>query len=222
MTAVTAHTTVFAGIEPGLVVGMTLCAVQCLAAAGHAADLRSQAHQRLAEIREMHRRSPAKGRRALRSELSETSAALAALRLEQNFALRAYVDVSVLLPDERVASYHRSLAEALALPVAADLVERMLLDLSTAVDHLRVRLELAETEALEARNRRVDWVAAAVAAVAVPMTLILGFLGINVLPVNGGTLWSPVYFAWYAGLVAIPVAAVLVSWRRAGQQPAGD
>jgi hypothetical protein len=222
LTAVTSHTTVLAGVEPGLVAGMTLSAVQCLATAGRAADLRSEAYRLLTVVRDMHvdamDDSGVLSRSTLRADVSKMSAALAAVRLEQNSSLRAYVDVSVLLPDERVASYHRTLARALGLPAAADLVERILLDLSTAVEQLRVRLDLAEAESLEARNRRVDWVAAAVAAVAVPMTLILGFLGINVRPMAGGAVWSPIYYVWYAGLVAIPVAAVWVAWRQAGRR----
>ena len=98
----------------------------------------------------------------------------------------------------------------------------MLTDLATAVEHLRVQLDLAEAEALEARNRRVEWVTAAVAAVAVPMTLVLGFLGINVKPIAGdktvGDVWSQAYVSWYAWLIGIPLTVMVLVWWRASRR----
>jgi Mg2+ and Co2+ transporter CorA len=135
------------------------------------------------------------------------------LKLEQSFALRAFGDVSALIPDQRFSAYHRTLAQALSLPEAAVVIDNMLTDLSSSLSALRVEAQIADTNVIERRARTVTWISAAVAVIAVPASLIFGFLGINVQPVAGDTFLFDARYNWaYFCIILLFVLAVLIGW----------
>jgi hypothetical protein len=218
LSAVTSHTSVIINEDFGFRLGALYSAVQCLTTATRARYIRNLAYSALTEVR-LARDGEEGTASQVRSRLRELASTVSSLRLEQSFALRAYIDVAALIPDQRFAAYHHTLAAAMRLPEASAVVDDMLTDLSTALESLRIEASIAETEVVERRTRTVTWISAAVAVVAVPATLIFGFLGINVSPVSGDrSFFEGPFLGVYAALLVLFILAILVGWEAGRRQ----
>ena len=110
-----------------------------------------------------------------------------------------------MLTDTRVASYHRSLIESMSVPEGADTIHELLDRLSQAVGAAIDAVESYEKGVQEIRSRRLTAVGTMLAAVAVPLTLLFAFLGINARQVNDtrSVFAFRDYGLWYLGIVGI-------------------
>ena len=80
-----------------------------------------------------------------RARMRELAGIVSALKLEHSFALRAYEDISALIPDERLAAYHRTTAGTLRLSQASALIDDMLTDLFAWLESLRIGAQAADS-----------------------------------------------------------------------------
>lgn len=207
VTAITSHTSIIAANDTAFVNGVTLSAVQCLSTITRARFIRNVAYRTLSELRQL---GPLNGGAAVgtQSRLLRLAATVRELKLEQSFALRAYIDIAALVPDERLSGYHRTLGAALRLPDASTLVDGMLTDLSAALETFRIETQVEETNVVEDRVRTVTWVSAGVAIIAVVGGLIFGFLGMNATPVGtGGSPWRSNYIIVYIVILIVVAGA---------------
>jgi hypothetical protein len=190
VTALTSSTAVFAGHEPDIMNGFILAAVQCVASADRARLIRNDAHRALL-CHGILRDRTALGAKAEREPLSELADNLGRLELELSFAVEAYLDVGLVLPDERLSAFQRDLGAAMAIPEAAMACADMLSRLGAGVEASRVQVEKREREEEEKRSAKLTWTTSLVAAVAVPLTLVFSLLGANsVHPADNRSDWS--------------------------------
>jgi hypothetical protein len=134
--------------------------------------------------------------------------------------VEAYLDVGLVLSDERIAAYQRELANSMALPQGVSTISGLLDRLARTITGALAEVEKDERERDERRRehdeRRLKtwgWVTSAVAIVAVPATLTLAFLGINAREVQVGlSIRDPSYLPFYIGLLAILTLTALVGW----------
>ena len=145
---------VFAGHKPDIMNGFILAAVQCVASADRARLIRNDAHRALL-CHGILRDRTALGAKAEREPLSELADNLGRLELELSFAVEAYLDVGLVLPDERLSAFERDLGAAMAIPEAAMACADMLSRLGAGVEASRVQVEKREREEDDLERRPV-------------------------------------------------------------------
>jgi hypothetical protein len=219
-TALTPGTTVLAGHSRDIVNGMLLAAVQCVASADRAAWVRTQVYSTLRQSDDLEQRTSPGSLSDRRSELARLAQRLGRLELELSFGVEAYLDVGLVLSDDRIAAYQRELANTMALPQGASTISGLLDRLARTITGALAEVEKDERERDERRREHDErraatwaWVTSAVAIVAVPATLTLAFLGINAREVQAGlSIRDPSYLPFYIALLAILLLAALVGW----------
>ncbi|WP_433497273.1 hypothetical protein ACQP1K_20225 [Sphaerimonospora sp. CA-214678] len=210
-----------------------LSAVQGVASAARLREIRAEAYTAVATFRTGDRSRL--GTQIRRKTLERLSGQLGDMELELSYSVEATADLGLLVPSLRVVGYHDTLYAAMGLVDKAETVARMLRRLERAI--------AAELTAIESRERRADedrrlrWTVAIgfVSTVAVPVGLVLAFLGINAREVDDR--WSmfdgrylPVYVLAVVLLLigALISAALYAQQRRAVRRdgefegPAGD
>lgn len=139
-----------------------------------------------------------------RHMLERMASQLGNLELELSFSVESSADLGLLVPSLRVVSYHDALYDCMSLRAEADTVGRML----QRLDH-SIRAELTSIESIERRadeNRRMRWTVAIgfLSTVAVPLTLVLTFFGINAREVdNRLSMFDSSYWPMYAIIAGI-------------------
>lgn len=222
VTALTSSTAVFAGHEPDIMNGFILAAVQCVASADRARLIRNDAHRALL-CHGILRDRTALGAKAEREPLSELADNLGRLELELSFAVEAYLDVGLVLPDERLSAFQRDLGAAMAIPEAAMACANMLSRLGAGVEASRVQVEKREREEEEKRSAKLTWTTSLVAAVAVPLTLVFSLLGANIKELNPQPSWHdgsliPAYVLILFILLITAVIGLTVGSRRSNHE----
>jgi hypothetical protein len=146
-------------------------------------------------------------RRLLKQRLED----LADLQLEISFGVEAYLDMRLLVPSMPVVEFHRDLVAALGLSRSAEVTEKMLARLSQGIAAEAEEIAADERAADERRWRTWSAVGGSIAAVAVPLSLILAFLGITASDIDPhdsiGDLGH--YGLYYLAIVAVVALAVL-------------
>jgi hypothetical protein len=210
--AVTPGASAVAGHAPEVDLAFTMSAVCLLAAISSMRVSQRRAFAALAEIqapREADSPAPTIERRRL---LKERLGDLANLRLGLSFGVEAYLDTRLLVPSMPVVEFHHALVEALGLPQSAEVTEKMLTRLSQAMAAEAEEIAAEERAADERRWRTWSAVGGSIAGVAVPLSLILAFLGVTASDVNPhdsiGDLHR--YGLYYLAIVAIVALAILV------------
>jgi Mg2+ and Co2+ transporter CorA len=76
----------------------------------------------------------------------------------------------------------------------------------------RQEIEADRRAADETRTKRLTWITSSIAAVAVPLTLITGFFGMNTKPVvqDAISAFDTRYVVWYVGLLAVLLGAITI------------
>ncbi|MDP9293238.1 MAG: hypothetical protein M3O90_02250 [Actinomycetota bacterium] len=206
-----------------------------------APDLDRQSAQRIVSRRKLHAFESLVAQRVTSVDPGDTrhledvapaSRELGELELELSFGVEAFLDIRLLIPSLPVQQFHTELTQALALPESARVTASMVTRLSRAITAERTAMQAeqeqvarnaeqaasAERLRADARSRAFANAAALLAAVTIPGTLILAFLGVNVIEVDPSTsLTNSRYWLWYLGLVAVPAAivyAALAAWDR--------
>ncbi|MEW9533596.1 hypothetical protein [Microbispora sp. NPDC049125] len=163
-----------------------LSAVQGVASAARLREIRSAAYSAVAAFRTGDRAHQAT--QARRKTLERLSDQLGDMELDLSYSVEATADLGLLVPSLRVVGYHDALYAAMGLADKAETVARMLRRLERAIG-----AEITAIESLERRadeDRRLRWTVAVgfVSTVAVPVGLVLAFLGINAREVDDN--WS--------------------------------
>jgi hypothetical protein len=187
-----------------------LSAVQAVAAAAQLRAIRQAAYADVRLFRDFE--SAGGTTQARRRTLERIADQLGDLNLELSYSVEASADLGLLLPSLRVESFHAALYESMGLAGKAVTAGRMLERLSSAIDAELTAIESIERRADE--NRRVRYAVAVgfVSAVAIPASLILGFLGINASQVSPqASMFSHRYLGMYLTVAAVIVLGVLVS-----------
>lgn len=154
-----------------------ISATQAVASSVRVRQIRQEAYQdvRLFRQAETTQRSLLARRRTLEAVADQ----LGELELELSYSVEAAADLGILVPSLRVVSYHQALFNCIGLLETADTVGRMLQRLDRSV-----RAELTAVESIERRtdeDRRLRWTIAVgfLSTIALPITLVLTFFGIN-------------------------------------------
>jgi hypothetical protein len=170
--ALTSSTAVFAGHGPDIINGFILAAVQCVASADRARLVRNDAYLALVHSGILRDQTAVGRKAAERKPHSELADNLGRLELELSFAVEAYLDVGLVLPDERLSAFQRELGAAMAIPEAALACANMLSRLAAGVEASRIQVEKREREEEQKKSAKLTWATSLVAAVAVPLTLV--------------------------------------------------
>jgi hypothetical protein len=222
VTALTSSTAVFAGHGPDILNGFILAAVQCIASADRARLVRNDAYSELLRSGIL-RDQTALGRKAERKPLSDLADNLGRLELELSFAVEAYLDVGLVLPDERLSAFQRDLGAAMAIPEAAMACADMLSRLDAGVEASRIQVEKREREDEEKRSAKLTWTTSLVAAVAVPLTLVFSLLGANIKELSPQPSWHdrsliPAYLLILCILLITAVIGLTIGSRRSNHE----
>jgi hypothetical protein len=178
-----------------------------------AAQLRAIRHSANADV-QMFRDfgSSAGGTKARRRTLERIADRLGDLQLELSYSVEATADLGLIVPSLRAESFHHALYESIGLAGKATTVGHMLDRLGSAIS-----AELTAIESIERRedeNRRLRYAVAVgfVSAVAIPVGLILAFLGINASQVETTrSMFSHHYLGIYLTVIAITVGGAALA-----------
>ena len=185
-----------------------------------AAQLRAIRHAAYADVRLFRNfESDTGGTKARRRTLERIADQLGDLELELSYSVEAAADLGLIIPSLRAESFHHALYDSIGLAGKATTVGRMLHRLGSAIS-----AELTAIESIERRNdegRRLRYAVAVgfVSAVAIPVGLILAFLGINARQVEGTrSMFSHHYIGIYLIVLAIMVLGAALALGLYAQQ----
>ncbi|MBE1878184.1 hypothetical protein [Myceligenerans pegani] len=152
-------------------------------------------------------------------ELEQTADRLGDLQLRLTFGVEGVCDVSLRVPSLRISSFHSALTESMGLNANAVKVAHMLDQLANAVRSEATALETIHRMADDARRLRWGVVVAFLSTVAVPVTVLFGYLGMNSIDVDrNASAWDvatywPVYL-WIAAMILAGFSIFgIMSWR---------
>jgi hypothetical protein len=208
--ALTSSTAVFAGHGPDIINGFILAAVQCVASADRARLVRNDAYLALVHSGILRDQTAVGRKAAERKPHSELADNLGRLELELSFAVEAYLDVGLVLPDERLSAFQRELGAAMAIPEAALACANMLSRLAAGVEASRIQVEKREREEEQKKSAKLTWATSLVAAVAVPLTLVFGLLGSNIDELKRQPSWHDGSLFPYYGLILLVLVITVV------------
>jgi uncharacterized integral membrane protein len=205
--------TVLVGAAEHVEWGVTIGAIELLAAFERMRRIRSEAAKTLhsADAVESADRANARAR------LGKLAQELGDLEVELSFGVAQYLD-ALRFPEIVLQSYRDSLSETLGIATGAERTAAMLGRLKTVLDARREELAAIEDREAAIRRLRTSLAVGYVTVVAVPLGVLLAFLGANVNQVKHKySLWNVGHY-WkdYAILLSIVVVgsvlAVLVGW----------
>ena len=143
---------------------------------------------------------------ARRRTLERIADQLGDLELELSYSVEATADLGLLVPSLRAESFHNALYESMGLASKAVTAGGCCSGWPRAISAELTAIESAERRADDNRRLRYAVAVGFVSAVAIPVSLILAFLGINASQVNSA--WS-MFSHHYLGIY-LTVAAVIV------------
>lgn len=187
-----------------------LSAVQAVASATRLREIRQAAYEAVASFRHIEQATMTITSR--RRTLEELADKLTHLELELSHSVETTADIGLLVPSLRVESYHVALFDAMNLSHRADIAARMLERLDRAINS-----GLTAVQSIERRNddeRRLRWAVAVgfVSTIAIPLTLVLAYFGINSKEVTPNrSMFDVHYLGAYITIALILVAAILPS-----------
>lgn len=182
-------------------------AAQAVASSVRLREIRNALYHDLREFRAIER--AAGDTRSRRRTLEQITDDLTRLELDLSVSVEAPADLGVLVPSLRVVEYHTQVYSSIGIRKLAKTVSRMLRRLEATS-----QAELTSVESIERRadeDRRLRWTIAVgfVSVVAIPISLILAFFGINATQVDENrSMFDPGYLWVYAGVGLMIVIAV--------------
>jgi hypothetical protein len=177
-------------------------AAQAVASSVRLREVRDLAYDDVRIFRDAQ--SEAQSLHTRRHTLERMASQLGNLELELSYSVESSADLGLLVPSLRVVGYHDALYDCMSLREEADTVGRMLQRLEHSI-----RAELTSIESMERRadeNRRMRWTVAIgfLSTVAVPLTLVLTFFGVNAREVdNQLSMFDTSYWPMYAIIAGI-------------------
>jgi hypothetical protein len=210
VTAVGPYVSVFCGHQDYVENAAFVSAAQALASAARLREIRNSLYLELRRFSTAERAD--EDTRVRRRTLEQITDDLTRLELDLSVSVEAPADLRVLVPSLRVAEYHQAVYTALGMKDLAATASRMLRRLEATA-----RSELTSIESIERRadeDRRLRWTVAIgfVSAVAIPIGLVLAFLGINASQVEPDrSMFDPAYAWVYTGVALLAVTAVALA-----------
>lgn len=187
-----------------------LSAVQAVASAARLREIRQAAYESVSSFRYVKQSTmTTKARRRVLEDLADN---LTHLELDLSHSVEATADIGLLVPSLRVESYHVALFDSMNLSHRANIAARMLERLDRSIN-----AGLTTVQSIERRNdesRRLRWSVAVgfVSTVAIPLSLILAFFGINSKDVQPDRSIFDGHYAWiYVAIALILAASILPS-----------
>lgn len=197
---------VFAGWAAAVENAFVLTAISTVSSLGALRRVRREAFSAMALSG--HDAGPAAAERSLVVQLSDR---LSEMQLDLSFGVETYID-AVLVPEMVVEGFQRSLGDAVGIRDGLENTSRML-DRVAAVLSVRLsKLEAAERERVERRDRLVGVLVAVATLLALPPTLLLAFFGVNARQVNQANSIFDFHAYWGAYLLAwLPFMALVAA-----------
>ena len=185
------------GIAEPVESAVILTAAQLLGAASAVREIRERAVETLDTLSALESTRPSPTTR--RTVLAALSNELSAMHTKLSFEVESQVD-AVHVPEIVIEQYQASLAGTLGLATAADTTSRMLDRLTAAIAAASEALERRERESDDDRRFRVTLALTVASLVAVPVTVLFAFYGVNATEVPAtNSLWDTSYWpAWVA------------------------
>jgi hypothetical protein len=203
--------TVACGQEGWRITGMLFAVIETFASLEVLHELRDLARVELDELH-LSRISKDASLTVQREELSQRADTLAELELRLSFGVESYLHPRLLFADLPLQAFHSVLIELLQIQDAADATGRMLERLAAALSGRSAQVAIEEREYDERRQRRWSAGALALATTAVPLTLVLTYLGASIAQVSQSrSVFASSYFLAYGiliGSVLVVAAAV--------------
>lgn len=204
--AVGPYVSAFCGQQDYLENAAFVSAVQLVASAVRVREIRDTAYR---DLRQLSGTGPVRyATRARRRMLERTADGLTRLELDLSLAVEAPGDLGAVVPSLRTIEYHRQVYASAGLAERTATVSQMLRRLDATI-----RSELTSIESVERRtdeNRRLRWAVAIgfVSSVAIPISLVLAFFGINASQVDADrSMFDSGYAGVYAGVGLLAVIA---------------
>jgi hypothetical protein len=210
LAAVGPYVSVFCGQQDYVENAAFVSAAQAVASSVRLREIRNALYHELRRFGAADRAE--EDTRTRRRTLEQITDDLTRLELDLSVSVEAPADLRVLIPSLRAVEYHREVYTALGMKDLAETVSRMLRRLEATA-----RAELTSIESIERRadeDRRLRWAVAIgfVSAVAIPISLILAFFGINADEVNSQRSMLDPSYAWvYAAVVALAALATMLA-----------
>jgi hypothetical protein len=185
-------------------------AVQGVASAARLREIRQAAYEAVASFRHVEQAPIPVPRR--RRTLEDLADRLSHLELELSHSVEATADIGLLVPSLRVESYHVALFDAMRLSQRADIAARMLERLDSSINAGISTVQSIERRADEARRLRWSVAVGFISTVAIPLTLLLAFFGVNTTEIKPGrSMFDGSYLGAYLMLTLILLAGALPS-----------
>lgn len=204
--AVGPYVSAFCGQQDYLENAAFVSAVQLVASAVRVREIRDTAYR---DLRQLSGTGPVRyATRARRRMLERTADGLTRLELDLSLAVEAPGDLGAVVPSLRAIEYHRQVYASAGLAERTATVSQMLRRLDATI-----RSELTSIQSVERRtdeNRRLRWAVAIgfVTSVAIPISLVLAFFGINASQVDADrSMFDSGYAGVYAGVGLLAVIA---------------
>lgn len=210
--AVTPGASVVCGIGNDGAMAAIVCAGQATSAVATLRDLQRDAYRMAVRVARGGG-SVALGEDgvSLPEELEATAKELADHELDLSLAVERFAEMRIFVPVWRIEQYHKLLLEALGVERATEVTATMLKRVSAAVSARRAVIDSRRWRQAERRRRSLSAVGGAAAFIAIPLTIVFGFLSIGVRPVgpDGSALRAELlpYYAALLGLLAIAASA---------------
>lgn len=214
LAAVTPGATAIAGHPRSARLAFVVSAIQAL---GSLATLRDIQRTAFAELRRIDTLVQAdarggEGAGTALAMLADAARRSGEVQVHLAFGVEAFLDLRLLVPSLPIQQYHADLVDALAIRSGARVAASMVDRLAQTVESERTALEASG----HARSRAWGNSATLLAALVIPVTLILGFLGANVSqadPQATTSIWDHRYVVWYVFFLVAPALIGLAAWR---------
>lgn len=206
--------TVAIGLETWRQIRMLFAVVETFGALAVLQGVRSNARAQLDHLR-VPEREHKPDVAALREELAFRAERLTELQLDLSFGVESYLQPRLLFADLPLQDYHSTLLDLLQMQGAADATGRVLERLETALNGRRVHIDVEEREQDERRNRSWSAGALALASTAVPLGLILAYLGASISEVRSeNSVFDSGYLVAYAVLFGVVLLGAVLAFVR--------
>lgn len=220
--AVTPGASVVCGIGADSAMAAIVCAAQATSAAAALRDLHHEVYRTAVAVARpaADAANSANGSTRDPRALEATARELADYELDLSLAVERFAEMRLFVPVWRIERYHKLLLDALGVDRATAVTATMLERVLTAVTARQSALDSERWRQTERRRRSLSAVAGASAFIAIPLTITIGFLGINVSPVgHEGSALRGQLLPYYLGLLALLTIAVASAWWHVRRQP---
>lgn len=213
--AVTPGASVVCGIGNDGAMAAIVCAAQATSAVATLRDLQQDAY-RMA-VRMARERGDltldAEDDVGMPEKLEATAQELAEHELDLSLAVERFTEMRIFVPVWRIEQYHKLLLGALGVERATEVTATMLKRVSAAVSARQAILDSRRWRQAERRRRSLSAVAGAAAFVAIPLTVLLSFLGVGVRPIgSGGSALRADLLPYYGALLGMLAVAASAGW----------